>query len=254
MEVSPIRKYRGPSIPTHEDVENRPDLLLHIPTRWQTNPAVLTALASVTMLSATGLAIADAEKAKPVRVAPVFQHGEGRGSFGCMSVAPPICLSEDEARQIISDEVKRSGIMFETPKPGTKPEQLRPPLDGVDKTRKFAYVFASVKDATVPSNWSVSNTSTISKAKDIAQNLENEPLIQTVGVFYDPIQDRYLKDKDGRIDWSKTVVKKTDGTIDREATLILHKKLEKQATDSAKQQLRLQVRDFVKWLKAQGVI
>ena len=37
-------------------------------------------------------------------VAPVFEHGKGRGIAGCIVVAPPVFLSEEEALQVISEE------------------------------------------------------------------------------------------------------------------------------------------------------
>jgi hypothetical protein len=240
MEVSPIRKYCGPSIPTHEDVENRPDLLQHIPTRWQTNPAVLTALASVTMLSATNLAIAGGEKAKakPARVAPVFQHGEGRGTFGCVAISPPVCLSEDEARQIVNDEVKRAGLSF-TAEPDMRSRKPGQFIDARDKKRNVSYVFVSMGDGITPSRSSVFHSSPLSQAKSLVKHLKHAETGQTIGVFYDPMTETAVK-KNGEYDWKAS----RSGREERQ----------KAATVTAKQQLRLQVQDFVKWLKAQGVI
>jgi len=50
--------------------------------------------------------------AEPGLVAVVFPHGEGRGSFGCMMVTPPAFLSEEEARQVIREELESLGILL----------------------------------------------------------------------------------------------------------------------------------------------
>ncbi len=241
MQVSPIRKYRGPSIPTHDDVEHRPGLLQHIPTRWQTNPAVLTALASVTMLSATNAAIAgsDKAKAKPARVAPVFHHGEGRGGFGCMAIAPPVCLSEDEARQVINDEVKRSGLKFVAVSRGTSQKPTNPTLDAVDKKHNIAFAFISEDDGVIFTGSTAYESNALAKAKSVAKSLKSTKGTQSIGVFYDPMPSRLVMNN-GEVDYN--------ATIDR----LEHSRKTGRAT--AEQQLRLQVQDFVKWLKAQGVI
>jgi len=44
-------------------------------------------------------------------VAPVFHHGEGRGATGCIVVSPPAFLSEEEALQVIIEELKQAGIV-----------------------------------------------------------------------------------------------------------------------------------------------
>ena len=41
---------------------------------------------------------------------PIFAHGTGRSSYGCMSVAPPVFLSEEEAMQVIAEECAAQGI------------------------------------------------------------------------------------------------------------------------------------------------
>jgi hypothetical protein len=45
-------------------------------------------------------------------VSPVFIHGRGRGSYGCVSVAPPSFLSEDEAFEVIQREAQKYGLVF----------------------------------------------------------------------------------------------------------------------------------------------
>ncbi len=238
MRVTPQKKCSSAGYPTHDDVDQRPDLLQHVPTRWQTNPAVLTALASVTMLSATGAAIAGNTKAKvkPPRVAPVFVHGEGRGAFGCVVINPPVFLSEDEAKQVINDEAKHLGLSFRSPK--SDPEAYGPnkTIDGKDVKRALAYVYVSEGEGTVPSTGyitsSVRDIDTLKRAKAVVKEMKPARSLKAVAVFYDPMPSGPVTDQwNAMSGWD---------TSERAAT--------------AEKQLRLQVRDFVKWLKAQGVI
>lgn len=65
------------------------------------------------------------EKEKNTLVAPIFEHGSGRGSFGCDSVAPPSFISEEEAFQVVEEEAKNYGISFE--KPGKELKNIKLP-------------------------------------------------------------------------------------------------------------------------------
>ncbi len=90
MEPKPVQDYAAPKYPTRRDL----------------------------MLGAAGFVLIDllggsdasgAENAKPAAertvVAPIFKHGEGRGATGCIVIAPPVFLSEEEAMQIIREEL-----------------------------------------------------------------------------------------------------------------------------------------------------
>ena len=48
-------------------------------------------------------------EAHPV-VAPIFAHGDGRAYMGCVAVSSPVFLSEEEALQIIKEELAKEGI------------------------------------------------------------------------------------------------------------------------------------------------
>ena len=47
-------------------------------------------------------------------VAPIFQHGEGRGATGCIVMSPPVFLSEEEALQVIREEMAAKGVQLGT--------------------------------------------------------------------------------------------------------------------------------------------
>ncbi len=237
MRITPQKKYSSAGYPTHDDVDERLDLLQHIPTRWQTNPAVLTALASVTMLSATGLSGCGQRIAG---VAPLFQHGNGRGTFGCVVVNPPVCLSEDEARQIVNDEVKRLGISFEDPaKRGWLAAIASDPYDGIDREHGISYVFVSSEEGMSPSMSTVSQSDTLTRAQHLAESIRIDGT-RAVAVFYDPMAHGTAVRKAGKIDW--------------EATWKHRQETRKAGQAAAREQLREQVKDFVAWLKAQGIM
>ena len=86
MEIKPLKNYAKPGYPIRPEVDERPELLRLLPKRWQANPAVVAALTACLAMAAAGRsAAADT----PTCVAPVFEHGRGTGSFGCVAVNPP---------------------------------------------------------------------------------------------------------------------------------------------------------------------
>lgn len=42
-------------------------------------------------------------------LAPIFEHGGGGASFGCMAVVPPVFMSEEEAVEIVRQELEDAG-------------------------------------------------------------------------------------------------------------------------------------------------
>ena len=115
MKLQSVKYYQQPSYPTQDYLLVHPELLRFVPKRWQHNRVVLTALAATACLIYSSKSFAECEddstKAKSI-VAPIFVHGDGRGSYGCEVVSPPVYLSEAEAFQIIQDEAQKAGIQF----------------------------------------------------------------------------------------------------------------------------------------------
>jgi hypothetical protein len=46
------------------------------------------------------------------KVAPIFEYGAGRAGDGCVVVNPPVFLSEQDAMQVIREELKKSGVVL----------------------------------------------------------------------------------------------------------------------------------------------
>lgn len=270
MQIAPVGKYAAPRIPTHEILEQHPELLRIVPRRWRNNAVVLTALAGACLLLQSGRADAVAAKSKaPVtKVAPIFVHGGGVGGYGCVAVAAPLYLTEAEARSIIADEAKRAGINFTSP--GRKLPTVDVPLvkafeqvvarddkgnpkavpantptqksalefDGTDSKRGISFEFVSkddfgewAKDAQPVSTWLSEDL--MGSAAVLRKGLEKANPGGRIAVFYDPVA------------WGRELVVPAENA-GQSSNL--------DSMKQAREDLRAQVKDFIKWLKAQGVI
>ncbi len=52
------------------------------------------------------------DSTEEISVAPIFEHGEGRGATGCVVIVPPVFLSEEEALQIANEELAQHRIQL----------------------------------------------------------------------------------------------------------------------------------------------
>jgi hypothetical protein len=183
-----------------------------------------------------------------LNVAPLFVHGDGQGAYGCVMVAPPVFLSEDEALSVVNDVAKDYGLEFlthvsaeltnvlepsvnimqpENTLPSETYMTLRP--DFMDATHGVAIEFVSVEDVKA---WhrdtgvecSVERYDTIGAAAQLSDALDDAytDTISTTGVLYDPCE--------------------------------LSEKSEAQSQAMSLEQLKAQAKDFFEWLKSQGVI
>jgi hypothetical protein len=95
MDAKPVEHSRQPAYPTRREV--------------------LAGAASFAMIafSEGELSAAEAPAEKAI-VAPIFEHGEGRGAGGCVVITPPVYLSEEEALQIVKEELAKHGVQLES--------------------------------------------------------------------------------------------------------------------------------------------
>lgn len=271
MQIRPVKRYGQPEYPTNRILEEHPELLRLIPKRWRENRVLIAALTGVCVLMTSSRVLSAGKTPTPTsRVAPIFQHGGGVGSYGCIATAAPVFLSEDEARLIITDEGKRAGLTFvpgtTTLKDTSVPEiealdmqvtrkdgklaklpakfrtkKANVKLDGEDKKRKIAFEFVSHEDFT---EWSVKDPVQVASvawddllgtAALFRESLAKSKPQGTFGVFYDPVA--YQPFRFDLSDYSSEAV--AQANAERE---------------QAEKDLRAQVKDFIKWLKSQGVI
>jgi len=268
MKVQPVRRARVPGYPTKDFLQEHPELLSAIPARWRNHRVVLAAL---------GGTISLALAAEGGRIAPLFAHGNGRGAFGCMTVNPPVFLTEEEGRAIVREEGRRAGLDFQTdgrveeraqlPVTSTQSWQRGlpglekgPPMpewqtkrlvfDGYDAQHQVAYEIVSRGDFEEwewkgSGQWSsVSEYDLDGAARRLRTGLEQQRIQAGspdrgpwVGVFYTPGKSPEFPSTANAAEWEA-----------------LQKQAKLPAKTAGEAQLRQQVRDFIAWLKAQGVI
>lgn len=260
--IKPVRSKTVPQYPSYGYLEEHPELLCILPERWRHNDLVLRVLSGVVCLVlASQSAAGQNNAAPPSRIAPLFVHGQGRGAFGCVAVNPPVFLSEDEAQQVIQEEAKKVGLEFAPnaftlrnvnvpvtepywcPKPKGEPDkqpnrstqQSRDlVLDGFDRKHNVAYEFVSQRHF---ADWETKNPrciSTVSSydlkgtAEALRAGLTSSTQVPWTAVFYEPGAAAR-----GNVNWEQ---------------------LRRNGRELGEKELRKQVRDFIHWLKAQGVI
>ncbi len=272
MRVQSIKKYKTPNYPDKKMIMKSPMLLRSMPERWKGNRYASAALSTLIVFTITACGRGEQEYItpieKPTAVAPIFEHGDGRGSFGCMSVAPPSFLSEEEAFQVISEEAVKMEIAFEKESKelskvkipetkfylkgeaqgykqdggkidSTKTGNLK--LDGYDASKKVGFEFISKEDYEAWSvdqgvRSSVDDFDFFTTAKVLKEGLEGKTADSTIGVFYNAM-----------VMPSREEINKIMNNGNWEEA-------EEKVKNIAKDELRNQVRDFLEWLKAQGVI
>ena len=124
MKSKPVRKYASPKYPTRPEITARPGLLLrHQPPAWRHWPELTGAVGLFLLADTSRLLGADsptkggqtkAQSQAMAVVAPIFHHGEGRGATGCIVMSPPVFLSEEEALQVIREEMAAKGVPLGT--------------------------------------------------------------------------------------------------------------------------------------------
>lgn len=280
MNIQPLKSYKVPKYPEKKIVNYNKDILKTVPERWRKNIGVCIAFSSLLCITLTACGEKNGMNSKynsssnstegkdivKCDVAPLFEHGEGIGGYGCVSVAPPVFLSEEEAYQIITDEAKRNGLKFQNngeklknvqlPVTYTFPESVKIDpndpeksvleykyekdkagdleLDGYDKNKKVSFEFVSVSDF---KQWigdskvwaSVETYNVLEAARTLRDGIQDRTDEKFVGIFYDPIAHLPIDE-----------ATKGDSITKREKM--------------SEELLRKQVIEFISWLKAEGVI
>ncbi len=255
MRIQSVDSYRSPKIPTRDYVDDNPEILNHIPRRWMSDAVVLTALAGTVMLLSLSRMNATSS-IKPIsKVSPLFNHGDTKWAQIRGKIAVPVFLSEDAARDVVRKEAAKYGVSFDTS--AESQEVIEIPtllnkhnknvsttviLDGVDKKHNICFEVITTNDAVgLRVKKAVSYASSMYDTKNAADGLRNglrraHPR-GIYGVFYAPSIRHSDIMKSSAISTNKNQAE-----------------LDKQAKAHSKQLLRAQVKDFIKWLKAEGVI
>lgn len=276
MKPEPVRIARSPAYPTLEEIARDKSLLeKNIPSAWRSTAEItrLVALLLVSSFSACGKNEASVEKKQGASVvAPIFMHGDGRGATGCVVVSPPVFLSEEDAMRVIAEELSKEGVSLsdrnvewgEVVIPGRYEDWsngafggVMPPIvdkgvgtplrvDGYDPQRRVGVEFVSDEEFSdlggpgFPPNCQSSAKSYDFQetagwvAKQVKEKGRNGIYF---GTLYDPMSYKDLPNLDKGEEWE-----------------IRFKKLVEYRKEESLKLLRLQVKDFVDWLKAQGAL
>ena len=254
LTVEPLLSYGPPQYPVKERALAHPELLASTPSRWKGSPLLCAALAlTVGMGGCAG-------KGGQARF---FTGGAGtvigEGDWVGM-IQPPAFLSEQEAGQIIREEAEARGVCFgdhgtkvmtgEFPIPAVafagnygdtlKTWQGQLQLDGYDEQKNVAFEYISKEDIDQWARQAAGGNSCVEMyrfhqtASRLTESMKDQlrGRQEHVGVFYDP---------------GTTNVGPYGGTRDEEAYQQTQKEYKTE-------QLRLQVRDFLDWLAAEGII
>jgi hypothetical protein len=280
MEIKPVKLAGKPNYPLKTEL-NKEELKKQIPKRWAQSPAARIALGTLAVVSLAGCTAdgkltppsAVTKEASPspteeyilmgeplapmINVAPLFRHGNGSGAFGCMMVAPPAFLSEDEALTAVNDTAKEYGLKFTVGDGPVFGNVLKPVThmygsgekapdtliefapDFTDAEHGISIEYVSTNDVR---NWnqgeqtiSAGNYDTLDAAAQLSEALESAAPrgSYNVGVLYDPCAYVEPEDYSDRKEQEEAAAK---------------------AREMSEEQLKAQAKDFFEWLKQQGVI
>jgi hypothetical protein len=275
LTAKPMSRVRRPAYPTKLQALADPNLLAkHVPHAWLSRAEIAGSLGAFLAANAAGCSDKppapgsgkpDPRLEKAAIVAPIFEHGEGRGVDGCVVLSPPVFLSEEEAVKIITEELSAMG--FGAPDRDvtlngvTIPaRRWRPAYDWIsgasgELVRELPHVtkplIAHLEDASrhvavaYVSQWRYCELGGVLRGrtaedydfKEVAQFVAGKVEKQGRGVYFGAFYDPTTMPK---CDW--------------ENQSFNYKTAHQEAQTESKRLLRQQVKDFIDWLKAQGVI
>ncbi|MCL2757621.1 MAG: hypothetical protein FWD43_06045 [Coriobacteriia bacterium] len=280
LKITPVAKQVIPRYPDQYSTQLDSLLLENKPLRWMKAPVTGAVLTAVVALGLAGCSpsvgattmgdpqplpttLTDTPHVLPnIPVdgsiqTPFFEHGRGIGSYGCVSITAPVFLSEADAYSIISTEFKRLDLTVQRGGPTVVDIQV-PAVDpsypgGSVGTTNGDLVFDfSVKDKNIVMEYvsyqdmemweahgsysTVYRYDYIEAAKTLNDSLNASYPQNIHGVFYEPAELGF------KINDSETP--------EREIIMYSSEETRQRAQD----ELRAQVKDFIEWLIAQGVI
>lgn len=306
MRLKSLSNYKQPSYPTREAFIFQPSLLNeYSPSSWSRKAVVAGALlafvvtgsaradllsfknkAWVEILRSTesfqvlipigtslpeysgSLKDDDGDGGRETKIAPLFIHGKGAGSIGCVVISPPAFISEADAKRIIEDEFGKAGIGFdleyyqpegltvekehifrneedreyyESTKAVDANDNIPLVISGYNREYNFGYCYVGTTEHDKYSeNHSFSSLDTW-HTKETAGRIVD--ILKADGrtnaaVFYEPMNElEYWKYRDSQ-----------------EPPLKVMEMVRSDAEEESRKLLRCQVQDFINWAKAEGVL
>jgi len=249
MKAIRIKHYKIPRYPAKLVALENPKLLeKNIPAAWKTREmAGAVAILLAANLSACNEKKSTGKETQAAIVAPVFNHGEDRaGLFGALGyIGPTTLLTEDEALKIIKEELGKNGIKLT--RQNVKFEQVAIPSRSCKRKiiEKNGEKIVEEKVVTDKRKFQVFEADLVDPEKKVVVEFINEKNyfenggMSRMGVDYDFIEAaQYLNNQ-----IKQKGPKMYFGTF-----------YDPGGARGSSGQLKLQIKDFVDWLKAQGVI
>ena len=283
MELRAIKKQSEPKYPTISATVKEPRLLMNnAPKSWKLNKIVTPLLAvfiacaepkepeelkektefnierfrSIDFIKRS-LKTAELEKTMTnqfsAKIAPIFAHGSGFGGLGCVAVAPPVFVSEDEARKIIFDALLKENLKFDTVNcPFIEIDAQVPydehchedsnsvikvPMDGYNPEYNLAIQYISACDLhnfRLDDCWCGINipVNLIFAAEYLQNEYKKKSKFHTA-IFYDPL---------------------TGTDPNHNSTKQEKEDEEARSLEISRKKILAQVEDFIEWLKQEGIL
>ena len=309
MNLRPIGRYQVPRYPTLDEAQDDPKLLDRVPRRWLASAPFATlvgaGLLTKTLLAQSG----DSATAQPAQVeaprkpanpdgkttretvrqtkrvttevAPFLAEAmaqDGRGSYGCVAISPPVFLSENEALELIQTQLEHAGLKLQdkvqvdgveaplSTDPGATLDSLfrgkakvgkrSYDFDLGDPGRSVVVEFFSLQDYR---RWVGLSSSSVDSydfpklmervAESFKKRKDGPPLV--MGLFFDPLAHRPYRwrqpvEAKGLSEPLKAFAKEQELATAHQS----HESLKK----IAKEKLRKQVLHFIAYLRREGVL
>ena len=296
MKIKPVEVSAVPKYPDKYTEEVQHALLSAKPNRWRGTPLATVGLSAVVALGLSGCApdymtsgsptpfptipvvspsnfdpyvtMGSPEPFTPLpydAMIPLFEYGEGTGAIGCVSIAAPVFLSEEEAFAILSAVFAEAGLTLSQGAVSLKNINL--PLTNIYESGSEESQYATVQKDIIPDgmlrddlpvifvstkdvgDWHDGTEMTISSSsynvKKAAQALakSNPNLV----VFYDPIAS---------VDYARLWDLKQEDGESNESYYVRRTAAEQEASNAARAEserlLRLQAEAVVNWFEDGG--
>ena len=305
MQIKPLNSHPTPDYPTIKDADQMPELLKRVPHSWLTSsrftPLIGLGLLAKSVLSPTTAgaevrpasskeeAVANPQslnkdqsneeiKRTSSLVAPILQEAldlDGRGSFGCVAMNPPVFLAEDEAVELIKRELEKAGlklsyevILKDVPQPTAemkynyKQRQYSKPelskrcyeFDLVDQDKSIYIEYLSKNDYRkwFPTRSTADSYNFPQSATLLADSfkMHDSETPKIFGVFFDPLAyvDRRYRDST-----TSGLSQEQIHLLEREEKRYKRKE-ELNIIEQAKFKLKRQIAYFIETLRKEGII
>lgn len=286
MKIKPVESIQTPNYPDKYSVESKLAVRAATPRRWLKAPLALSLSAAVALgLSGCEEFVIVGKSPVPVNTdspvntdnyeeyvimgdmpiptnlngffIPLFEFGEGTGSIGCVAVAAPTFMSEEEAFVILASSFEEAGL------------ELARNIDTLETAFGYSLVHGVLGESSLPvyvkfvsqkdvQNWDLEthddyDAFTCFRMKEAAQKLVKEST--NLAVFYDPVT--YINENEAMAIWKKYEEIRELGLDELETQWRcneIYEAARNKALEESAELLRQQVNAFIEWLKAEGLI